>query len=201
MATTAEKPKKLRKPLADAISHPLRSRCLTILADRVASPVEIARELHVEVGSVGYHVRSLWEAGLVEEVGNRPVRGAVEHFYRAVVRPHISTEEEAELAPAERDVFAETALSIFAANASLALADGTLTDRPDHYLTRLPMHVDEQGWQALHEAYAEMFERVYAIQEESTERLGGQADNPGIPTISFLAFFEMPKQSLAAQRP
>jgi DNA-binding transcriptional ArsR family regulator len=189
--TTAEKRKKTRTALADAIAHPLRSKCLTILADRVASPAEIARELRVEVGSVGYHVRSLYEAGLVEEVSNRPVRGAVEHFYRAVVRPHISTEEEAELTPAERDVFAETALSIFAANASDALAAGSLTDRPDHYLTRVPMRVDEQGWRDLGEAYAEMFERVYEIQGESAVRLG-RGDDPGIPTISFLSFFEMP---------
>lgn len=191
MTAAAKRPKN-RTTLGEAVAHPLRSRCLTILADRVASPSEIARELGRDVGTVGYHIRALAEADLVEEIGNRQVRGAVEHYYRAVVRPHISTEEEAELAPAQRKVFAETALSIFAANASHALATGTLVERPDHYLTRLPMRVDEQGWQDLGEAYAEMFERVYAIQEESAQRLGGQPDDPGIPTISFLAYFEMP---------
>jgi DNA-binding transcriptional ArsR family regulator len=191
--TAAEKRRNLRTTLAEAVAHPLRSRCLTILADRVASPAEISRELHIDVGKVGYHVKALLDADLVEEVGNRQVRGAVEHFYRAVVRPHISDEEEAELTPGERRVFAETALSIFAANASLALDSGTLTKRPDHYVTRSPIRVDEQGWNDLNEAYAEMFERVYAIQEESTERLGDQSEEPGISTISFLAFFEMPK--------
>jgi DNA-binding transcriptional ArsR family regulator len=188
--TAAEK-RRLRTRLAEAIAHPLRSRCLTILADRMASPAEIGRELGVDVGNVGYHIKCLRKANLVEEVSSRQVRGAVEHFYRAIVRPYISEEDEAEMSPAERDVFAETTLSLFAANASLALDVGTLTRRTEHYLTRMPLRVDEQGWLALEKLYDEMFERVYAIQDESARRLGGGED-PGIPTISFLAFFEMP---------
>lgn len=192
--SAAEK-RKLRTKLAEAISHPLRSRCLTILADRVASPAEIARELYIDVGTVGYHIKMLRDAGLIEEVDNRHVRGAVEHFYRAVVRPHISAEEEAELPPGERNVFAETTLSVFAANASHSLNAGTLTARTEHFLTRVPIRVDEQGWQDLHDAYTEMFERVYAIQEDSADRLGEKSDDRGIPTISFLAFFEMPSEA------
>jgi DNA-binding transcriptional ArsR family regulator len=189
--TVTAKRRKLRTTLAEAVSHPLRSRCLTILADRVASPAEISRELRVDVGTVGYHVKTLLESELVEEVGNRHVRGAVEHFYRAVTLPHISDEEEAALTPAERRVFAETSLSIFAANASHALDSGTLTMRTDHHLTRVPLRVDEQGWLDLGDAYDELFERVYAIQEESAERLGEETDDEGISAISFLAFFEM----------
>jgi hypothetical protein len=73
--------------LGAVVAHPLRCRCLAILGERTASPAEIAREIHVEVSKVGYHVSALVKAGLLEEVGQRPVRGAVEHFYRAVVRP------------------------------------------------------------------------------------------------------------------
>jgi hypothetical protein len=191
--TAAEKRRRLRTTLAEAVSHPLRSRCLTILADRVAGPAEISRELRIEVGNVGYHVKALVDAELVEEVGQRPVRRAIEHFYRAVVTPCVSNEEEGEMAPAERNTFAETTLSLFAANASHALDIGTLTMRTDHHLTRVPIRVDEEGWKDLGEAHAELFERVYAIQEESAERLGGQTEDPGISAISFLAFFEMPR--------
>ena len=193
----AAKSRKQRTALADAVAHPLRSRCLTILADRVASPAEIGRALGRDVGTIGYHVRTLAEAGLVEEVDNRQVRGAVEHYYRAVVRPHLSSDEEAELDAAERKIFAETTLSLFAANANHALESGTLTARTNHYLTRAPVRVDERGWADLHDAYDDLFERVYAIQEESAERLGDRPDDPGIPTISFQAFFEMPTEPRA----
>ena len=189
----AEKRQKLRSTLAEAVTHPLRSRCLTILADRVASPAEISRELKVDVSNVGYHIGALLKAGLIEEVRHRHVRGAVEHFYRAVATPCISNDEEGDLSPAERNVFAETTLSVFAANADHSLRVGTLTDRTDHHLTRAPIRVDEQGWSDLGTAYGELFERVFAIQEESAARLGGKSEDPGIPVISFLAFFEMPE--------
>lgn len=179
--------------LGAAISHPLRARALTILADRVASSVEIARELGVELSHVSYHVRALREHGLIEEVRSRPVRGSVEHFYRANVRPYISPEEEAEMTTCERTVFAKVIFSVFGANAATALAAGTMVERTDHYATRVPLRVDEQGWSDLHEAYGDLFERVFEIQAESSERLGSTPDDAGIPAISFLSFFEMPE--------
>lgn len=74
-----------------------------------------------------------------------------------------------------------------------ALEAGTLVERTNHYATRVPLRVDERGWSELHDAYGERFERVYEIQAESEERLGVVPDDPGIPTISFLSFFEMPE--------
>lgn len=190
----AEK-KKLDAALGAAISHPLRARALTILADRVASSVEIARELREETTAVSYHVRALREHGLVEEVGSRQVRGATEHFYRATVRPFVSPEEEEKMTPEERIVFAKVIFSVLGANAAIALEAGTLVERTDHFATRLPLRVDETGWSDLHEAYSELFERVYEIQAESAERLADSPDDAGIPTISFLSFFEMPESS------
>jgi DNA-binding transcriptional ArsR family regulator len=179
--------------LGATVAHPLRCRCLAILADRVASPAEIARELKLEVTSVGYHVGALSDAGLIEEVGQRPVRGAVEHFYRAVVRPITSADEEAATDLAKRKSFARTTWSIIAANATTALAAGTLIERPEHHLTRVPLRVDEQGWDEMAEAYMELYERVYAIQADAAERLGEAPDEPGISVLSVLAFFETPE--------
>jgi DNA-binding transcriptional ArsR family regulator len=185
--------KKSDAALGAAISHPLRARALTILADRVASSVEIARELRAELTQVSYHVRALREEGLIEEVGSRPVRGSVERFYRACVTPYISPDEEADLTHEQRTVFAKVIFSLMGANASMALDAGTLVARTDHFATRVPLRVDEQGWSDLHEAYSDLFERVYEIQTESAERLGKEPDDAGIPTISFLSFFEMPE--------
>jgi DNA-binding transcriptional ArsR family regulator len=179
--------------LGAAVAHPMRCRCLTILADRVASPAEIARELGLEVSGVGYHVTALVEAGLIEEVRQRPVRGAVEHFYRAVVRPITSTEEEAATDVERRKSFARTTWSLITANATIALESGTLVERPEHHLTRVPLRVDEQGWKEVTEAYMELYERVYEIQAVSAERLGDHPDDPGISALSIQAFFETPE--------
>ncbi|MBS1883267.1 MAG: helix-turn-helix domain-containing protein [Actinobacteria bacterium] len=181
--------------LGAAVAHPLRCRCLAIFADRVASPAEIARELGLEVSGVGYHVNALAEAGLIEEVRQRPVRGAVEHFYRAVVRPITSTEEEAATDMEKRKSFARTTWSLITANATMALQAGTLVERPDHHLTRLPLRVDEKGWKEMTEAYMELYERVYEIQAASAERLGENPEDPGISALSIQAFFETPEES------
>jgi DNA-binding transcriptional ArsR family regulator len=195
--TTAAKRRSPNSTLGAAVAHPLRCRCLTILGDRVASPAEIARECGLEVSNVGYHVTALAEAGLVEEVGQRPVRGAVEHFYRAVVRPCVSSEEEAEITVEKRKSFARTTWSLITANATTALEAGTLVERSDHHLTRVPVRVDERGWSEVAEAYMELYERIYEIQADSAKRLGKQPDDPGISTLSVLAFFETPEAAPA----
>jgi len=185
--------------LGATVAHPLRCRCLAILADRVASPAEIARELGLEVSNVGYHVGALADAGLIEEVGQRPVRGAVEHFYRAVVRPITSTEEEEELSIDKKISFARTIWSLITANATTALQSGILVERPEHHLTRTPVRVDEAGWSEMAEAYMELYERVYEIQTASAERLGHEPDDPGISVLSVLAFFETPEAAPAIE--
>src|SRR3979409_1457386 len=79
--------------LAAIVAHPTRARAFSILAERTASPVEIAQEIGKDVGHVGYHVRKLLQLDLIELVDERPVRGAVEHFYRAIARPVINEKE------------------------------------------------------------------------------------------------------------
>jgi DNA-binding transcriptional ArsR family regulator len=185
--------------LGAAVAHPLRCRCLTILADRVASPAEIARELKLEVSNVGYHVGALADAGLIEEVGQRPVRGAVEHFYRAVVRPETSAEDEEDLSLDKRLSFARTTWSLITANATTALAAGSAVERPEHHLTRVPLRVDERGWAELAAAHMELYERVYEIQADAAKRLGETPENPGISTLSVLAFFETPEAAPAVE--
>jgi DNA-binding transcriptional ArsR family regulator len=190
MASTAATRRSPEATLGATVAHPMRCRCLAILADRVASPAEIARQLGLEVSNVGYHVNALAEAGLIEEVGQRPVRGAVEHFYKAIVRPITSDDEEAELTVAERTSFARTIWSLITANATTALAEGTLVERADHHLTRVPLRVDEEGWSEMTAAYKDLYERVYEIQADAAQRLGQTPDDAGISILSVLACFE-----------
>jgi len=76
-----------RANLIDAIAHPLRRRILRLLGDRreQSSPTKMAKEFHLHVGTVGYHVRVLEGLGAVELTDERMVRGAVEHFYETTI--------------------------------------------------------------------------------------------------------------------
>ena len=69
-----------------ALGHPTRVRILGVLRSReLVSPVELADELDIPLGTVGYHVRRLEALGFIELAKRTQRRGAVEHHYR--VRP------------------------------------------------------------------------------------------------------------------
>src|SRR3954447_7770642 len=88
--------------IAKALAHPLRARILQRLGERVASPGDLAAELGAPLGVVSYHVRMLRDYDCVELVRTEPVRGALQHFYRATARPTLGDGEWRTLPPALR---------------------------------------------------------------------------------------------------
>ena len=73
--------------LARANTHPLRVSILEVLnldGGRTLSPKDLSLELQAPLSTVNYHVTALAKAGLMGIVGERQVRGAIEHFYRPV---------------------------------------------------------------------------------------------------------------------
>jgi predicted ArsR family transcriptional regulator len=73
--------------LARANTHPLRVSILEVLSidgGRTLSPKDLSLELQAPLSTVNYHVTELAKANLIEMVGERQVRGAIEHFYRLV---------------------------------------------------------------------------------------------------------------------
>jgi DNA-binding transcriptional ArsR family regulator len=175
--------------LATIVAHPTRVRCFSILAERTASPVEISQEIGKDVGHVGYHVRKLQELNLIELVDERPVRGAVEHFYRAIVRPYLV--DYAEQTVEEREVFTRHILQLHVADVARALDEHTFDARENRWLIRTPMVVDEEGFDELAALHAEIMERTFDIQARSDERRTG-TDDEGIATMSTNMFFETP---------
>src|ERR687894_689189 len=88
--------------LMKALAHPLRQQLLMALSERVASPSELAEELGEPLGNVSYHVRMLVDLGCIELVSTTPRRGALEHHYKAVVRPFFDDDAYASLPVATR---------------------------------------------------------------------------------------------------
>lgn len=68
-----------------ALSHPTRLRILAALRHETSlSPSEMLERVGPSIGlpNVAYHTRALAAVGLIVPAGRRPVRGALEHFYR-----------------------------------------------------------------------------------------------------------------------
>jgi DNA-binding transcriptional ArsR family regulator len=186
-------PASMETTLAAIVAHPTRARCFSILAERTASPVEIAQEIGKDVGHVGYHVRKLQQLNLIELVDERPVRGAVEHFYRATERPYVSEEEFAGQTIEEREVFTRYILQLLVADMARAMDAHTFDGRPNRAILRTPMLVDEQGFADLAALHIEMYERTLDIQAESAERMAKSGED-GISTVSSSTFFETPER-------
>ena len=185
--------------LAAIVAHPTRARCFSILAERTASPVEIAQEIGKDVGHVGYHVRKLQQLDLIELVDERPVRGAVEHFYRAIARP------------CRRRGGIRRSAAWRNAKSSRATSSSCTSPTSPARWTSTPSTRDRTAcssarrWWSTRRASRnsppctrEMYERTMDIQAQSDERRAG-TDDEGISTMSTNMFFEMPKRTPRAE--
>lgn len=64
-----------------AISHQARVRILQLLETTPASAQAMSKSLGMTHGKVGYHVKVLAQAGLIEVIEERPVRAVIEKIY------------------------------------------------------------------------------------------------------------------------
>jgi hypothetical protein len=167
---------------------------LTIFNERVASPSDLAAELGEPIGNVSYHTRILARLGCVELVKTKQVRGAVEHYYRAVVRPVFSDEDWAELPKSIRKSLADAVLAEIADDMGAAATEGGF-DRDDVHLARTPLVLDKQGWQDLNVLLQEVSDKALEIQAESASRLqaDGASDSEAAVFVGML--FEAPSSA------
>ncbi|HVX32069.1 MAG TPA: helix-turn-helix domain-containing protein [Solirubrobacterales bacterium] len=186
-----EKAKAQVESLAAIVTHPLRRRIWYAMAEqRPISPRELADVLHEPVNDVAYHVRRLRDFGIIELAGTQPVRGATQHFYRTVLRPSLTNEEVAELDRDEANASATNILQIQFADAAAALESGTLVERPEHYVFRLPANLDEEGWQEFHAIFAEAAERLYEAEARCVERRRKKGEEESVSVVAHLNLFE-----------
>lgn len=181
----------VHEQLVKGISHPVRLQCLTILAERVISPRELAEELNEDLSNVSYHVRVLSELELIELVHEEPVRGAVAHYYKAVERPLLSLEQWEEMPHGVRKAFSVLNWDVLIKNATQAIESGTFDNRPDRHLTRTPLLVDSQGFARLSKAMDKLLEMVFEEQVASAERISESGEKP-IHAVAATALFAMP---------
>lgn len=177
--------------IAKALAHPLRVRLLSLLEQRTASPNEIAKEIGAPLANVSYHVRQLERLGLIKLVKETPRRGAVEHYYRLDARPSFSDEGWAQ-APS----FVKEALSgAVVAEIGRLVADAARNggfEREDIHLSRLPLTLDDKGFQAVAREAERFVAKIRTIEQASERR---QTQKPGIEPVAAtvaLMLFEGP---------
>lgn len=141
---------------------------------------------------VSYHAKKLEELNLIELVDERPVRGAMEHFYRTVDLVELSEEDYGTLPFDSRRAWLETVMGLFGADAMYSIETDTLLAQDDCEISRTSMRVDRQGWEDIKDVFVQAQERVMEIKAEAESRVA-RDDLPSIPILSFLSLFEMPR--------
>lgn len=163
-----------------AMSHPLRAELLMILTEESASPAMMARRLGEPVGNVSYHVNKLVKLGCAEQVGDRPVRGAIEHFFRATERHLVDTEEWEELQPELKEHLSGEFAQKIIDDILLSLQARILGSDKNFCLTRTKLVFDEAGRQRV----IEIHERARLEIEEEAALSGERMAASGEPPIS-----------------
>lgn len=175
-----------------AIAHPIRYEALRLFESRgLSSPSEIAKELGEPLNKVTHHIDVLVECEAIELVETRPVRGAVQHFYRPCVRSIVS-DAIARLLPQElRQGHSAVMLGNISDRVEWAARAGTIDSRPERHISWMEFAVDEQGWADLIASKADQLDREMEIQAESAARLAANGDR-GIKVLTTGLAFELP---------
>jgi DNA-binding transcriptional ArsR family regulator len=172
-----------------ALAHPLRVQILAALDDRVASPNELANELEADLGSVSYHVRRLVHLGFLEQVRQTPRRGAIEHYYTAIVSPRITDDAWSTVPTIVKRAMIGATLETFGRHVTAAAGAGGF-DVADAHITRTPLEVDAQGWRELAAELRALTDRIAQIQDDSADRLAQSAAPVATPATVVLMLFD-----------
>ncbi|MGX7827818.1 ArsR/SmtB family transcription factor [Actinokineospora sp. 24-640] len=147
-----------------ALAHPLRMRILTLLTGAAMSAAEVAREVGGTQANVSYHLRKLFDAGLVDMVEEVPIRGGVAKRYRH--RP-----PEPEQPAVDRSLLTE-----LSRRSAMRAAHGTADDAE--------LWVDPALWRETVAAISALSERLH--------RSAQPAHTPGTVRVSTtISLFEM----------
>jgi DNA-binding transcriptional ArsR family regulator len=176
--------------LVRALAHPMRVRILEALQGRTASPTEMARRFGESLGVVSYHTNALLDVECIEQVGTRPKRGTIEHFYTARPRSFIGHQDWRKAPLSIRGGVTGEALRTFVAKVGAAVDADTIDSREDTTLNWMPITVDEQGWRQTAEILDRALRELMEVASTSRERLG---EDDGIPVVTGLAAFEVPQ--------
>ncbi len=199
VAKSREAQIELGDELAQVISSEATVKALVYLVERPGSPKEIGHALGISTSNASHHVKKLKRLGMVELIEEREVGGTIQHIYRAVVRPIVSTEEWEKLSLTERQRYSVWIVRMLLADASRSFSAGLFDAHANRHLSRMPMLVDAEGLEEAAEIQNRALNELVAVEATSAERRVKSGD-PGINIIAAMMCFELPEPSEGLSR-
>lgn len=178
--------------LAKAIAHPIRAQILAEANEKVMSPAQFARRHDLDVSKVAYHFRELAERyDCLELVGEAPVRGSTEHFYKATRRALFDGKSWDNLPETIKNKISGETITHLLDAISEAMLEETFDERDDRSLAWDKVLLDEQGWEEISSIFRECIYRTLNAASQSNARLAESEEEGTLASWAFL-FFKSP---------
>ena len=174
-----------------AISHPIRIRLLAMLDEEPASPVILASKLDQPLGTIAYHVRTLYDLGLLKLVSTRQRRGATEHYYKTTGHPRSSEEAWEGLDAISKQRLLTALIAKATDYATRSAAAGGFDAREAHISTDA-LKLDRQGLEQLAQESKKWLARAQEIERESAQRNGQNAEAQLSIGLTLMLFQALP---------
>lgn len=171
-----------------ATAQPVKQGAMSILGRSEATVSAIAAELQVPESVVGENLEAMARIGLVALAREGSEKG--EDVYRSDLG-EIHTEDWKRLSPAEREEISAQVRTMIDADVDRSIESGTFEQRPERVLARVPLVLDEQGFNEASALQTATIAGIQEIQAKSKTRLAG-ADREGIEARAVLLLFEVP---------
>jgi AcrR family transcriptional regulator len=171
------------------------SAILRSFGGRARSATEVAREAGMPKARAEALISGLLGTGVIETIDAPSEDGETSYLARW---PLIPTGEWAELDRGEREVMSAEVRRIIQIDVEEAFAAGTFDSRPERHLVRMPVWLDEQGWQEMNGQLELTTRRCLEIEERARERLKAEGTTAeGFPARILLVSFEAAHSSEA----
>jgi DNA-binding transcriptional ArsR family regulator len=155
--------------LVKALAHPLRVSILSALANRTASPSQLAEELDVPLPNLSYHIRMLVQLDLLKLVKTRPRRGAIEHYYQAKGPVSVSDKAWGEVPTLVKEAMVTAQLRRTGEMVDAAATSGGFDDN-SAVLANSTLKLDDQAWKELSGKIQELYKHAEELQRQSEKR-------------------------------
>lgn len=174
-------------------------RAMRVFSERAATPGEVAREIGEPANNVAYHIKVLQRLNCIELIETRQARGGrvAEHLYRATQRYQVwDTPAWEQLSEAERLDASAAIMQQIADDIAEAMATGTFYEDDDRHVSRMPMNLDQDGWDEVVDLLAHTLDELMGIQEKVNERTSGNSERPHRTKVNIIHFRSPPPKAV-----
>jgi DNA-binding transcriptional ArsR family regulator len=174
-----------------AISHPIRIRLLAMLDEEPASPVILAAKLEQPLGTIAYHVRTLYDLGLLKLVSTRQRRGATEHYYKTTGHPTSSADAWEGLDAISKQRLLTALIAKATDYATRSAAAGGF-DANEAHISTDALKLDRRGWEELAKESSKWLARAQKIEHDAAQRIGQDPESALTVGLTLMLFQALP---------